>query len=211
VLALITKLDGVNALLFHVEHWSNGKWQYRMMGSDREWMSPVTVSGESVVVPLVHATNEVTVEWRVDESCDWIAAAPHEFGNAECEFSVHVVGSYSASRPDDYDIVACGLVRGNPSAWKLSLPRRPLQNEVLRVMGVSRCFGIGQVLRYESEFQSRGGVFQMMNLTPSQAALLPVQSAIPSALPFTGTFFVRSGRLSDEEIQILKADVPPTI
>ena len=207
MLALITQLDGVNALLFHVEHCSNEAWEYRMRGVAGEWLDPVRVVGSFVVVPLVHPNDEVVVEWREGEMNLWKRAVPHEFGEATCQFIVKVSGVFSPNRLEDCEVMACGLVKNRPSAWKISLPSRRIENEVIRVQGVSYSKGVGQVLRQQGEFQCRSSIFQIMNAEPSQAALLEVASAFPSALPFVGACFVKSsGRLNDDEIAALMSE-----
>ena len=211
MLALITRLDGVNALLFHVEQWGGGRWQWRSRPQleGAEWSAPESADQESVSFPLTDPHHAVQVEWR-EEDGEWQAAHPHVFGVAECEFVVGVKSHFDQTRDAAFEAKACAAVRGHPSGWRLDLPRRVLAAdgpETLRVRGVSVCPGIGQLLREDGEFQCGDGNFSVMNAGPSQAALLPVSMATPEVLPYTGAFFVKTGRLAEAEIQLLKTEI----
>lgn len=210
VLALIAILDETNALLFHVEHSDNRAWEFHIRQGGGEWSAALPCAEESAVVPLSHATAPVEAEWRWKDEEEWNAAVPHAFGAAaQCEFYVRAEDRHE---PMLGDFRVCAAVRGQPSAWVLQMPQHTLAAdgpENLTVTGISVCQGIGQVLRAEGEFQCKGGGFTVMNAGPSQAALLPVDSAVPGCLPFRGVFMVRTGRLTDEEIELLKRDAPP--
>ncbi len=206
MLALITKLDGSNALLFHVEHCSNRPWQYRRRLPDGEWSSPVAAHGETTHFHLSESEQAgVQVEWRWPDG-QWLAAQPHEFGIATATFQVEITGDGWDFR-DGEGLRVGRLVRGNPAAFLLQMPpKRCLAGEVFEVTGTSVSRGVGQVLRESGEFLYRDGRIGISNVGPSQVALLPVSTAIPGLLPFTGTFLVASGRLSETEIQLLKQE-----
>lgn len=205
VLAVVAKLDGLNVLLFHVEQWDNQtKWFFRVWGED-DWMPEVALTGRSVTIPVPHATDPLKVEWREADG-DWQSAVPHEFGEARAEFVVRVDLPFDAAAADD-GVHVCGVVGGAPSVWRLDLPRRVLAQdgpETLRVSGVSLCPGMGQILDCPGDFRVQGGFWKVVNVGPSQAALLRVDDAVPGMLPFRGVYMVRSGgRLTDEEMDLL--------
>lgn len=64
VLAVITKLDGTNVLLFHVEQWDGAPWFYRVRDSAGEWGKPVSATGETVYFPAAALDRPVFVQWR---------------------------------------------------------------------------------------------------------------------------------------------------
>jgi hypothetical protein len=150
------------------------------------------------------------VQWRSGEG-GWRDAMPHEFGqSATCEFLLRIEPGHGYLSGDDLRV--CGAVRGFPSGWLLDMPARRwvlTAPENLRVSGTSLCPGPGQILRAAGEFQCSGHGITVMNAGPSQATLLPVDAAPPSVMPWAGAFFVTTGRLSDEEIALLKQETPP--
>lgn len=160
------------------------------------------------MIPLARHDEELRVEWRENEMSEWQKGEPHRFGEATAQFLVKVEREIC---PADYDhVTVCAAVRGHPSAWRLELPPWNLGSsgpEVIRVKGVSCCAGLGQVLRGSWEFVSSGEGLVVVNEGPSKAALLPVDQAIPGVMPMQAPFFVSNGRLSDEEIEVLRKEV----
>ena len=69
-------------------------------------------------------------------------------------------------------------------------------------MGVGS--GVGQVLRVAGDFRCEDDNFTVENAGESQAALLPVVAAVPGALPFTGSFIVKTGQLRAAEVALLQ-------
>jgi hypothetical protein len=209
VLAVITKLDGTNVLLFHVEQWDGAPWFYRVRDSAGEWGKPVSATGETVYFPAAALDRPVFVQWRSGEG-DWQDAVPHEFGPATCRFTVEIQPGHGYRSGDDLRV--CAAVRGCPSGWYLEMPSRQWEitaPEILHVTGHSQCLGPGQVLRHPGEFSASGRGFSIINAEPSQATLLPATALPPSAMPRQGIFMVGTGRLSDEEIAQLKQSTPP--
>lgn len=207
MLALITKLDCTNALLFHVEQWDGNVWEYRVMDGG-EWSSARPVYGESVVIPVSERGEKVIAEWRVPGG-PWKNPKPRQFGEAECDFEVTVL-----ERIDFRGKVmtACSSVRGHPSVWELSMPEHAVAEEgpeIITVRGRSKSKGLGQVLREEGEFFCEGELVSVSNVSASQAALLPDDSTLPRAMEMEPAFFVKVGRLSDQEIELLKNEVNP--
>lgn len=211
MLAIITKLDGTNALLFHVEQWLGGAWKYRMGKPDGTWAEPEMAHAEMVYAAPVSLEHPVTAQWRSGEG-DWQDAVPHEFGPATCRFTIEIQPGHPYRSGDELRV--CASVRGEPSGWLIGMPSRnwEIQSpEVIEVTGHSVCSGPGQVLRHPGEFMTAGRGMAVINAEPSQATLLQVPAAAPSMLPRQGIFMVATGRLSDEEIEHLKQLTPPTI
>jgi hypothetical protein len=80
--------------------------------------------------------------------------------------------------------------------------------EDLVVTGVSLCMGAGQVIRAAGEFVASSADFLVVNDSPSQVALLPVERAILGRLPYQPSFMVVTGQLSDDEVELLKRYEP---
>jgi hypothetical protein len=211
VLALIAELDGTNALMFHVEQFDNRPWQYRLRAAGSAWSAEIgESSAESVTVVLPSSRSAVEGQWRWAGEEQWQDAVAHQFlPNAECLFHVR---SEAPFRQLIGEFRVCAAVRGHPSVWSLMMPDRMIAEhgpETVTVTGYPLCLGLGQILREEGEFQCKGGGFTVMNAAKSQAALLPVPVAVPGELPFRGLFLVKTGRLTDEEIELLKHEASP--
>lgn len=187
---------------------SNGRpWEYRLASGDFGWGEPRQAISEQQVVPLPDFEKplHVTWRWRGDGDDAWRWAFYHEFGEATCDFKVHIEPGPGISLEEQFH--ACALVSGHPSVWLLDPQEFHLSRNEARVVvvrGVSKCQSIGQILRAEGDFQCAGGRFKIINAGPSQNALLPVPEAIPGKLPFHGVWFIKAGRLSESEIAMLK-------
>lgn len=205
VLALVAKLDGSNVLMFHVEQWDK-RWSFRLRSvGDHEWGDEIEAPFSSQEWPLPDVTRAVECQWR-SEGLDWQDAVPMEFGEAVCEF---VVWRDVPFEVGDDPVRFCGIVDGRPSVWELDLPKEILfkDSAAVRCMGRSVQRGLGQVLGCEGVFSLKVGGWKVSNSAASQAALLPVEVAIPGSMPPEDIYMVVSGRLSQEELKHLMQEV----
>jgi hypothetical protein len=211
VLALIAELNGLSALLFHVEQTNRREWEYRLRVGGRE-VECRMVRGRDVLVGLPPGEGVVEADWRWVGDEEWVPAVPHEFGlGAKAEFYLRVEGAELDLRTVNV-IRVCGMVGNYPSGWVLDVPKRVLgvgRPETVRVWGESLCVGLGQVLEGEGCFRmaADGGGVSVANVGKSQAALLPVEVARVGILPERPVFFVSAGRVSDEELEMMKKEV----
>jgi hypothetical protein len=223
VLALITLLDGANAAMFHVEHCGNRKWQYQIRwplsraAEYQEWSAVREAAGEKALEPLMDPTVITEVRWRwADVPPDgevfpeepWQDAVPHEWGESKAWF--HVILKQPRDFRVDPLVHAAGRVRAHPIAFELTMPARLAAQsgkEAFTVSGRALGFGPASVLREAGEFVSANDAFSISNAGGSQVTLLPVPPRVPAALPFLGTVAVKVGRLTDEEIELLRAHV----
>lgn len=204
MLALIAKLNGITALLFHVEQWSKGVWQWRIKGS-AEIYQEIMDHAYVAMIPGME------IEWRSLDG-DWQDAVPHEFGEScTCQFRVTVKLPCPEASDPAWISHACANVRGFPSGWELDIPNRVLAMdgpEELVVNGRSLCVGGGQVIRAAGEFVASSDGFLVVNEGPSQVALLRVERAVLGRVPYHPSFMVVTGRLSDDEVELLKKYEP---
>lgn len=210
MLALITILDGASALLFHVERASTGeRWEYRVRwpesreSSLRDWQRVREAQGEGVFVPLADQSVPMEAEWRADESGEWEAAVPHEFGEAKADFVVEMLQDRNFTADPVLRVMA--LVRGQPACFDLTMPSEMVRAGLkLEVQGVALSRGPGCVLREPGEFAAANDAFRVVNAGIGQGALLRCAGpAVPRAVPHRGSFFVRAGRLPADEIEKL--------
>ncbi len=221
MLAVITKLDGANVALFHMEHFGNRKWEFQLcwpgshVAEFRDWSPPRPAAGELAVAALRDPNVTLLARWRwADDFCGegepppeepWQDGAPHEWGDATCEF--HVIVSQPRDFQKDPHVQACALVRGIPVSFALLLPRRKVALEApecFTLTGSAIGCGPGTVLREPGEFVSTNDAFSISNAAPSQATLLPVPAKVPESLPLTDLCGVRTGILPPEEIEMLR-------
>lgn len=208
VLALVTKLDGSNVLMFHVEQMDK-RWSFRLRAAgDEEWQAEVEAPFSHQEWPLPDAEKAVECQWRV-EGVEWQDAVPMEFGEATCEFFVSRNAPFEAGEDDT--VRFCGIVDGYPSIWEVDLPKGVLfqdpDSPPLRCAGKSLQRGIGQILRSEGVFSLKVDGWRVCNSCSSQAALLPVEVAMPGRMPEENIYMVVSGRLSAEELEQLIQEV----
>lgn len=207
MLPLITRLDGTNGLLFHVEHWNKrNAWEYQVrwpesrVESLREWGEGVMVSEDHALFVLLDPTVAVEVRWRWGwPGGEWEDAALREWGSIECDFQV-IVKERRDFREDP--VLRVGAMVGSlPAGYDLTLPMRVVEaGEMVGARGKAVHFGIGNVLREAGQFASGNAAFAISNVGPSQVTLLPAAGNIPESLPFLGTLAVRAGRLSESEL-----------
>ena len=224
MLALITKLDGTNALLFHVEHCGKQAWQYQAcwpasrLAALQDWSPSRAVTGERAIEPLADPNVPVLVRWRRVAAAGgegdappeepWQDAQPREWGEATVSF--HVIVKQPRDFRADPLVHATALVRGLPIAFELVMPRRMVAEsgqEILTVSGTALGAGPATVFREPGEFSTSNAAFAISNAGPSQVTLHPVPARPPESLPFSGTYAVKLGTLPPEEIELLRAYV----
>jgi len=217
VLALVTILDGANALMFHMEHCLRS-WEYRARWPDsgveglRDWQRTRTVAGDSAALVLADLTAGLEVEWRwfeKDEDGPWEAAVPHVFGEAEASFVVELLAERDFG--PDPAIRAMAMVRGYPACFDIQVPKRRYPaGAVIAARGAAVNRGPGVVLREPGEFACGNAAFRISNVAASQGALLaaPQGPSLPGENPFRGGFFVKAGRLAPDEIELLLQSCP---
>lgn len=207
-----TRIDGANALLFHMEHCDNRSWRYRVCypGSEtaslREWSWEQVVGEGYVFVGLADPNVSPKFQWRRDDNdAPWHEATSYEFSQATETFVVRV--SKTRDMTADPVLQCASLVRGFPSVFDLSLPARilaPSGPETLEVAGVSRILGPGQILQRPGEFSLSHGDWSVANRTASgQVTLRNCQPMPPSPSEHFGGVVLHAGRLSEDEIQEL--------
>lgn len=212
MLALVTILDGASALLFHVEQsGGDDPWQYRVRWPEssevslRDWQRVRTVQGEGVFVPLADQAAAIEAEWRTDAEGEgeWQAAVLHEFGEAKAGFVVEMLQDRDFTADPVLRVMA--LVRGQPACFDLTMPKEMVRSgRVLDMEGVAVNRGPGCLLREAGEFAAANDAFRVLNSGPGQGALLKAAgAALPGAVPYRGSFFVRAGRLPAAEIEKL--------
>lgn len=209
MLVAISKLDGLNVALFHMEQSPPGPWEWRMKVEGGEWRDPVRAIGRYFQADLVHATRAIDMQWRMVGGDPWIPAVPYEFGEAKCEFVVKASLPYLHASGEKF--VVCGMVNGFSSVWALDMPARLIagdREEIFRVSGVAEQMGLGQVLEYPGDFKCSGNGFSVINASASQAALLPVPRCEIGVSPHRGGgWAVKTGALPDHEIEELKREI----
>lgn len=210
VLTLIAMLDGANACLFHMEQHT-GEWRYRARWPEsgypalREWGEVRQVAGGCVFMPLTDPLVPVEVEWCAEGEEEWRAAEPWEFMEVPVRFRVEM-GEGRDFREDPL-VRAMALVRGLPCAYELEMPRKKVaEGDFFEMEGKPLVLGPGMILREAGEFLCESAAYRITNLEPtSQAALLPVVAAEPGSVPSRGTFCVKKGSLTADEVAALEA------
>lgn len=235
VLALITKLDGANFQMFHMEHSGNQKWSYQVrwptsrVAEFAAWSPLRTATGNKVTLPLMDPTVPMEARWSWDDgtpatpqtrrqqksassnpqssiaNLQFAAAVPHEWGEATCDF--HIIIKLLRDFRNDPLIHAAALVRREPCAFEIVMPRRLVAQdgpEILTVSGTALVSGPATVLRGEGEFTCVTDAFSISNAGASQVTLLPVEAAIPCSLPYVPSYAVKLGKLPPEEIELLR-------
>ena len=202
--ALVSQLNGMSVLLFHMEHCDVGQvWSYRLWDEEgKRWGDAVDTKGQSVVVQLTKFDGVVRA--LVEMNGEQQEAQPMQFGKGAAKFQVTVKRPFPRGK-GDHHLVVCAAVRGHAAGWKIDLPDRDLEpGDVLQLKGDAIHLGEGQTMLSSGEFHCEDDGFEVFNLGGSQATLLPCKPGQPSALPYTGTFFVKTGRLREEDVQKLK-------
>lgn len=207
---MVTRLDGANALLFHMEQSpdASAPWWYRVRypGSQHEslrgWQRERSVNGEGVFVALVDPSVAPEVEWHAGDGV-WRRACPMEFVPAREMFVVEV--SIAKDMAQDPELRCASLVRGMPSVFDLILPARTIEaGERLVVAGVSVIHGPGQFFRRKGEFRVKEAGWSVVNGTANGQAALRETGALP---PDVGLMIpgvaIRAGRLPDDEVAAL--------
>lgn len=198
VLALITVLDGINAMLFHVEHCGNKDWQWRLQGSDRVHQQ----DGEVCLFPLSFDSLPV-VEWRFcgDGDDSWQLAIPHEFVMGRCELEFLVVRGFEIPDEKEQRIDFMGSVRSYSSAWYV-LPHKRVfvAGERWVFPSESISMGVGHVLREPGDFFVKSEEVEVRNTTASDS-IREVSVSRVGVLPSLPYFMVSAG---DAQVQVAK-------
>lgn len=214
MLALVAKLDGANALLFHVEQSNKAPWHFRVRWPDsslsilRTWQTERLVDGEAAYFALLDPSSRVEAEWKTDCHRAWRKAKPHEFREAATRFSVTVKAPRDFR--EDNQVLASAIVRGQPATFCLQMPRRWVARnraETLTVLARNYHSGLGHILRKPGEFTTSNEVYAIANVEANdQAALLAVRRAECGSNPIKGgVCFVLAGQMTEEELKLLLA------
>lgn len=89
VVNLITRCNGVAALLFHMEHFQGEFWHWRWRAGGGVWVDGRTRESRVVFYPGV---GEVEAQWRSTDGEEWSQAALREIGPGVAEFAVTALG-----------------------------------------------------------------------------------------------------------------------
>lgn len=218
VLALVARFDGANGLLFHMEQCGNGAWQYRVrwpessIPSLQQWQRIRETNGSHAIFQMLdpHAAVEAQWRWVPEKEEDgaepvWELAVPHEFAPTFASFRVRVKRPRSFVK--DPVIRALAMVKGWPASFDLTLPRCEVSEPAeFEVRGDCLHLGPGACLCEPGEFSCGDEAFDIVNLGPSHQPLVAIEGpALPGQLTYVGSFFVKTGRLTPEEIQLLLA------
>jgi hypothetical protein len=112
--ALLANIDGIHAILFHVEHSTSAKWFYRwrMIGNYPPpylvWRDATTDQPSARI--FVEARNaEIEVQWRASEDEEWAQVDLLVLKRASCKFRFTVQNNFSCA----VHFVVCSPVRAD--------------------------------------------------------------------------------------------------
>jgi len=200
VIHLVTKINGVGFMLFHVEHSGRDRWFYRWRirgpypPEYLEWRSGVCGEARVVLHPEV-ARCLIEAQWRVSESDEWCQAALHRCASGSASFRILARDGFVA--PNGFRVLA--LVPGEHVASYVFAPLTLSPGRQARVTGTADGPFADNVLLAAGDFRSYSGVLEVDNLGPSADSFVPDPAAEPRLEAVEGAgsrrLFVRKNTL----------------
>lgn len=180
---LITKLDGIHAILFHVEHIPDVPWFYRwrILGNFPE--SYLVWRGATSTVPHVMLRSEargalIEAEWRASEEAEWEKVKLLELTPPACQFSIHAERAFTAADP----FIACSPVRADGVA-AYQFPALTLEaGQETIVTARADAAAWPNVLLAPGEFAPVVDGLTILNTQPSTAWCREIPGSAPIAL-----------------------------
>lgn len=188
VVKLVTKINALTCLLFHVEHFINIEWFYRwriVSGAPpayREWRLGKSRAARVVFQPEV-AGCTVEAQWRHTPDEPWSQAALHECATGTAEFEVQALQDFFQSKPWR----AYAALPGEQFVSCYEFPPIDLAAGVETIIrGVADGPFADNVLLREGDFHPLSGSIRLTNRAFSTGSLVPVSgparlSAAPGA------------------------------
>jgi hypothetical protein len=177
MIRLITKTNGVAAVLFHVKHSASLAWQFRWRicgdaypARYRQWREVETQQPRASFHPEIIGC-PLEVEWREASAAEWSQVALHQPDSGHCQFRVKALGDFQMGRALPFDAVS-SIIGGGVACYRFA----PFELAA-GVETVIRGEGVGSfadnVLLRAGEFYSRDPRLEVENLGPSQDSFSP--------------------------------------
>lgn len=197
---IVTKLDGLNFMLFHVEHKTAFEYRWRIQNAeDKPWNEGLSKGSRAkIIFPGVFGC-KVEAQWREVQSDDslpppiWRKAALHEFALGSADFTIEPIYQRE-TLPAGKEVVIVApseFIDGaasycfTPSVDMHLAPGVPAKFRAIATsphafnhLPVPGCFNTGS------------GAFRVVNLTRSEGSLLSVNgdAQLTKALPLFKTY-----------------------
>ena len=175
VIKLVTRSNGVSALLFHVEHSGIDQWHYRwrVVGpyppAYLEWREGMCDQSHLQFHPEVAACR-LEAQWRLSDSDEWIPASLHVCAVGSALFRVKPpFADFHA--PNGFRVVS--LVPGEWVACYIFPPLTLAQGQQASVTAIADGPFPDNVLLAPGNFSSYGPILSVDNLTASEGSFQP--------------------------------------
>jgi len=168
---LISKIDGMSAILFHVEQSSADLWHYRWRITGN-YPAPYLVWREGTTkARFVKITVEICncaieVEWRAEPGDEWSQVALLELDYARSRFAVTALADFMAA--DGFTV--CSVMRDDGVAAYRFPGLSLAAGEAVEVNAHADAPAWANVLLDPGEFQPRDDRLTVTNLGPSENA-----------------------------------------
>lgn len=179
---LITKVNSVSCVLFHVEQFPHNSWQWRwrILGDYPpeyvSWRAGVSEVPRLVFFPEV-AGCVVEAQWRPVGEAAWRQAALHESATGMAFFRVSALEDVNF--PDGFRAMA--VVNDLVACYEFG-PLGLRAGESLELAGVAEGAFVDNVLLAPGEFRSEDHRLRIENLTASEGSFVPVAGEARLAL-----------------------------
>lgn len=178
VVKLVTQVNGVSSLLFHVEHSPGEEWHWRwritapdgLPAAYLEWREGTAVEPRVIFQPEVTGCT-VEAQWRPDGDGSWRQAALHVCATGVADFKV-TAGAAGFDALQGWDAMAV-----LPCGWIANYHFNGLRlapHEERLLTGLADGAFPDNVLLAAGEFHSQDGLIRVENITPSRESLRPV-------------------------------------
>lgn len=180
---LITKVNGVAALLFHVEHFGEAvwRWRWRIVGDYPlpylAWREGESCSARVIIHPEVSGC-VVEVEWSDEDSGGWRQAALHKIGRCAALFRISALDAPFSSA---VRFCAVASIPGDMVACYEFGPVDLAAGESVDMVGEADGPFVDNVLFGSGEFAAVDRRLAVVNLAPTDGACfeVPVEGSLP--------------------------------
>lgn len=185
VLALVSKIDGLNFLLFHVEQQKPYEYRWRIAREAEEWQVGISESGAATRVFPGEAGCTVEVQWRgfsVKQSKgrgQWRQAALHEFLAGVAEFLVFIPPNTDFDTSLEHTFIAPSRFVEGVSSFAVSANSKwtPVGDGYFQVKALATNSLPANHLVSPDDFCAEQAGIVVKNITPTMGSLVLVTGA----------------------------------